>query len=55
MTNWKVTLELNGATIVIDVKAKSFSDAYINSQIEHPGSKVLSIKEVEPVPIKGKN
>jgi len=43
MNNWKVILEHNGTITELFIKAKSFSDAYINSELSYPDHRVVSI------------
>jgi hypothetical protein len=46
MKKWKVTLEYNGRTIYITLKASSYADAYIKSELEYPGCVIKSISEL---------
>jgi hypothetical protein len=47
MNTWKVTIELDGKTIELTVKAMSFSDAYIKAEMEHPNCRVVHVKKEE--------
>jgi hypothetical protein len=54
MTNWKVTLENNGATVEFTLKAKTYADAFINAQSKYPAGRITSIKPIEPLVAKSK-
>jgi hypothetical protein len=47
MDTWKVTIELDGRTIEVTLKARSYSEAYIQAGLENPNGKVLHIKKQE--------
>lgn len=48
MANWKIIFEENGSTIELIIKAKSFSDTHIDTQIRHPCGQILSIRIMAP-------
>jgi hypothetical protein len=47
MNTWKVTIELEGRTIEVTLKARSFSEAYIQAGLDNPNGKVIHIKKQE--------
>jgi hypothetical protein len=49
MTNWKATLDHNGAPIELILKAKTYADAFIIAQEKYPAARITSIKPIGPV------
>jgi hypothetical protein len=47
MSNWKIVLSHNGKNVELIIKAKSYSEAYLNVGVEYPESRILSIKLIK--------
>jgi hypothetical protein len=45
MKNWKVRIEHNSQVLTIQIKAKTFSEAYIAVGQKYPGCDIQSISE----------
>jgi hypothetical protein len=54
MYNWKVIIEHAGIIFELLIKAKSYSDAYINSEMSYPDCRIISIKLTKGVDKSGK-
>jgi hypothetical protein len=46
MKRWKVIIELQNKTLEVLTEAKTYSEAYINVEIQYPGCKIKSVSEV---------
>jgi hypothetical protein len=46
MKNWKVTIEYKNKTIEVIIEAKTYSEAYIKTEIKYFGCVIKSVSEI---------
>jgi len=46
MKNWKVTIEHKNKTLEVTIEAKTYSEAYIKTEIKYFGCVIKSVSEI---------